>query len=77
MGKVLKQVSFHPNLTLASSSQNHAYEKKGSLGRKTVKPKAVEHTRAAEAPDEKEQDSRLIRSVSLARATETPEQYQV
>ncbi|GFY02314.1 hypothetical protein TNCV_3501961 [Trichonephila clavipes] len=27
--------------------------KRGSLGRKTIKSKAVEHTRAAEAPDEK------------------------
>ncbi|GFY61493.1 ATP-dependent DNA helicase [Trichonephila inaurata madagascariensis] len=53
-------------------------KKKGSLGRKTVKSKAVEHTRAAEAPDEKR--ARLqadqVRH-SLARAAETPEQYQV
>ncbi|GFY75126.1 hypothetical protein TNIN_101301 [Trichonephila inaurata madagascariensis] len=52
--------------------------KSGSLGRKTVKSKAVEHTRAAEAPDEKR--ARLqadqVRH-SLARAAETPEQYQV
>ncbi|GFV68073.1 hypothetical protein TNCV_1873551 [Trichonephila clavipes] len=52
--------------------------KRGSLGRKTVKSKAVEHTREAEALDEKR--ARLqadqIRH-SLARAAETPEQYQV
>ncbi|GFR30316.1 uncharacterized protein TNCT_610581 [Trichonephila clavata] len=52
--------------------------KRGSLGRKTVKSKAVEHTRAAEAPDEKR--ARLqadqVRH-SLARAAETPEQYRV
>ncbi|GFT13536.1 ATP-dependent DNA helicase [Trichonephila clavipes] len=52
--------------------------KRRSLGRKTVKSKAVEHTRAAEAPDEKR--ARLqadqVRH-SLARAAETPEQYQV
>ena len=49
--------------------------KKGSLGRKTVKSKAVEHTRAVEAPDEKR--ARLqadqVRH-SVARAAETPEQ---
>ncbi|GFR24587.1 hypothetical protein TNCT_109321 [Trichonephila clavata] len=52
--------------------------KRGSLGRKTVKSKAVEHTRAAEAPDEKR--ARLQADQvhqSLARATETPEQYKV
>ncbi|GFX74850.1 hypothetical protein TNCV_636771 [Trichonephila clavipes] len=52
--------------------------KRGSLGKKTVKSKAVEHTRAAEAPDEKR--ARLqadqVRH-SLVRAAETPEQYQV
>ncbi|GFQ81810.1 hypothetical protein TNCT_205611 [Trichonephila clavata] len=52
--------------------------KRWSLGRKTVKSKAVEHTCAAEAPDEKR--ARLqadqVRH-SLARAAETPEQYQV
>ncbi|GFV53573.1 hypothetical protein TNCV_1177691 [Trichonephila clavipes] len=52
--------------------------KRGSHGRKTVKSNAVEHTRAAEAPDEKR--ARLqadqVRH-SLARAAETPEQYQV
>ncbi|GFR07945.1 hypothetical protein TNCT_532501 [Trichonephila clavata] len=52
--------------------------KRGSLGRKTVKSKAVEHTQAAEAPEEK----RLIFHEdhvrhSLARASEIPEQYQV
>ncbi|GFQ66029.1 hypothetical protein TNCT_602851 [Trichonephila clavata] len=50
---------------------------RGSLGRKTVKSKAVEHTRAAEAPDEKRarlQADQLRHS--LARAAETPEQYQ-
>ncbi|GFY57754.1 hypothetical protein TNIN_303261 [Trichonephila inaurata madagascariensis] len=51
--------------------------KRGSLGRKTVKSKAVEHTSAAEALDEKR--ARLqadqVRH-SLARAAETPEQYQ-
>ncbi|GFR25381.1 hypothetical protein TNCT_9641 [Trichonephila clavata] len=57
---------------------SHAYEKKGSLGRKTVKSKAVEHIRAAEAPDAKR--ARLQTDqvrYSLARAAETPEQYQV
>ncbi|GFV64161.1 hypothetical protein TNCV_3206691 [Trichonephila clavipes] len=52
--------------------------KRGSLGRKTVKSKIVEHTRAAEAPDEKR--ARLQADQvhhSLARAAETPEQYQV
>ncbi|GFW93645.1 ATP-dependent DNA helicase [Trichonephila clavipes] len=52
--------------------------KRGSLGRKTVKSKVVEHTRAAEAPDEKR--ARLQADQvhhSLARAAETPEQYQV
>ncbi|GFR00235.1 hypothetical protein TNCT_675911 [Trichonephila clavata] len=52
--------------------------KRGSLGRKTVKSKAVEHTRAAEAPDAKR--ARLQTDqvrYSLARAAETPEQYQV
>ncbi|GFV49833.1 hypothetical protein TNCV_1391151 [Trichonephila clavipes] len=52
--------------------------KRGSLGRKTVMSKAVEHTRAAEVSDEKR--ARLqadqVRH-SLARAAETPEQYQV
>ncbi|GFT45383.1 hypothetical protein TNCV_247661 [Trichonephila clavipes] len=51
--------------------------KRGSLDRKAVKSKAVEHTRAAEAPDEKR--ARLqtdqVRH-SLARAAETPEQRQ-
>ncbi|GFY59186.1 hypothetical protein TNIN_337961 [Trichonephila inaurata madagascariensis] len=87
MGKVLKQVSFQPSLTLASSSQKNALSsfatvmpmrKRGSLGRKTVKSKAIEHTRAAEAPDEKRarlQTDQVHRS--LARAAETPEQYQV
>ncbi|GFT01264.1 hypothetical protein TNCV_2661981 [Trichonephila clavipes] len=48
--------------------------KRGSLGRKTVKSKVVEHTRAAEAPDEKR--ARLQADQvhhSLARAAETPE----
>ncbi|GFU06758.1 helitron_like_N domain-containing protein [Trichonephila clavipes] len=52
--------------------------KRGSLGRKTVKSKVVEHTRAAEAPDKKR--ARLQADQvhhRLARATETPEQYQV
>ncbi|GFW14479.1 hypothetical protein TNCV_2358031 [Trichonephila clavipes] len=44
--------------------------KRGSLGRKTIKSKTVEHTRAAEAPGEKEQDPRQIR------VAETPEQRQ-
>ncbi|GFR13015.1 hypothetical protein TNCT_708251 [Trichonephila clavata] len=52
--------------------------KRGSQGRKSVKSKAVEHTRAAEAPEEKR--ARLqadqVRH-SLARAAETPEQNQV
>ncbi|GFS32424.1 ATP-dependent DNA helicase [Trichonephila inaurata madagascariensis] len=52
--------------------------KRGRLSRKTVKSKAVKHTRAAEVPDEKR--ARLqadqVRH-SLARAAETPEQYQV
>ncbi|GFY43542.1 hypothetical protein TNIN_485821 [Trichonephila inaurata madagascariensis] len=39
--------------------------KRGNLGRKTVKSKAVEHTRPAEAPDEKKQDSRQIRSATV------------
>ncbi|GFW94251.1 hypothetical protein TNCV_1979911 [Trichonephila clavipes] len=52
--------------------------KRGSLCRKTVKSKVVEHTRAAEAPDEKR--ARLQADQvhhRLARAAETPEQYQV
>ncbi|GFV18770.1 uncharacterized protein TNCV_4756571 [Trichonephila clavipes] len=52
--------------------------KRGSLGRKTFKSKVVEHTRAAEAPDDKR--ARLQADQvhhSLARAAETPEQYQV
>ncbi|GFS54908.1 helitron_like_N domain-containing protein [Trichonephila inaurata madagascariensis] len=51
--------------------------KRGSLGRKTVKSKAVEHTSAEEAPDEKR--ARLQADqvrYSLARAAETPKQYQ-
>ncbi|GFY41356.1 hypothetical protein TNIN_186111 [Trichonephila inaurata madagascariensis] len=52
--------------------------KRGSLGRKPVKSKAVEHTHAAEAPDGKR--ARLqadqVRH-SLTRVAETPEQYQV
>ncbi|GFQ67162.1 hypothetical protein TNCT_308011 [Trichonephila clavata] len=52
--------------------------KRESLGRKTVRSKAVEHTCAAEAPDEKR--VRLWADQvchSLARSAETPEQYQV
>ncbi|GFQ96183.1 hypothetical protein TNCT_124591 [Trichonephila clavata] len=52
--------------------------KEGSLGRKTVKSKAVEDTREAETPDEKRarlQADQVLHS--LARAAETPEQYQV
>ncbi|GFW85767.1 hypothetical protein TNCV_854161 [Trichonephila clavipes] len=56
---------------------SYAHEKKGSLGRTTVKSKAVENTRAAEAPDEKRvrlQEDQVRHS--LARVAETPEQYQ-
>ncbi|GFV79522.1 ATP-dependent DNA helicase [Trichonephila clavipes] len=83
MGKVRKQVSFHPNLWPPSAKSSapcacsepwvHFREnltkqkrnalssfaaviprrKRGCLGRKTVKSKAVEHILAAEAPDEK------------------------
>ncbi|GFU25607.1 hypothetical protein TNCV_3621731 [Trichonephila clavipes] len=41
--------------------------KRRSLGRKTVKTKAIEHTRAAEAPDEKEQNSKQIRCATVLR----------
>ncbi|GFR10125.1 ATP-dependent DNA helicase [Trichonephila clavata] len=52
--------------------------KRGSLGRKTVKSKAVEHTRTTEAPDEKRARLQADQiSHSLARTSETPEQYQV
>ncbi|GFY52976.1 hypothetical protein TNIN_175641, partial [Trichonephila inaurata madagascariensis] len=56
-------VHFRENFTkqkrnaLSSFATVMPMRKRGSLGRKTVKSKAVEHTRAAEAPDEKEQDS--------------------
>ncbi|GFQ83517.1 hypothetical protein TNCT_634061 [Trichonephila clavata] len=48
--------------------------KRGSLGKKTVNSKTVEHTRAAEAPDEK--IARLQAYQVRHRAPETPEQYQ-
>ncbi|GFQ85540.1 hypothetical protein TNCT_296531 [Trichonephila clavata] len=52
--------------------------KRGCLGRKTVKSKAVDHTCATEAPDEKRARLQADQvSHSLARAAETPEQYQV
>ncbi|GFQ69404.1 hypothetical protein TNCT_20521 [Trichonephila clavata] len=52
--------------------------KRGSLSRKTVKSKAVEHTRAVEAPDEKRARLQADQFChSLARAAETSEQYQV
>ncbi|GFW09995.1 hypothetical protein TNCV_4207601 [Trichonephila clavipes] len=77
-------VHFRKNLTkqkrnaLSSFATVMPMRKRGSLGRETVKSKAVKHTRAAEAPDEKR--ARLqadqVRH-SLARAAESPEQYQV
>ncbi|GFR04656.1 hypothetical protein TNCT_705591 [Trichonephila clavata] len=77
-------VYFRENFTkqkrnaLSSFATVMPMRKCGSLGRKTVKSKAIEHTRAAEAPDEKR--ARLQADqvhLSLARAAETPEQYQV
>ncbi|GFW95629.1 hypothetical protein TNCV_18601 [Trichonephila clavipes] len=53
--------------------------KRESLGKKTVKSKAAEHTRAAEPPDEKRarlQADQVLRH-SHVRAAETPKQYQV
>ncbi|GFR09017.1 hypothetical protein TNCT_525311 [Trichonephila clavata] len=52
-------VHFRENFTkqkrkaLSSFATGMPMRKRGNLGRKTVKSKAVEHTRAAEAPDEK------------------------
>ncbi|GFY60228.1 ATP-dependent DNA helicase [Trichonephila inaurata madagascariensis] len=52
--------------------------KRGSLGRKTVQSKAVEHTGAAEAHDEKSAGLQADQvHHSLARVAETPEQYHV
>ncbi|GFV54586.1 hypothetical protein TNCV_955671 [Trichonephila clavipes] len=66
-----------PN-TLSSFAIVMPMRKRGSLGRKTVKSKAVEHTRAAQAPDEKRAKLQAYQvRHSLARASETPKQYQV
>ncbi|GFQ77292.1 hypothetical protein TNCT_52571 [Trichonephila clavata] len=77
-------VHFRENFTkqkrnaLSSFTTVMPMRKRGSLGRKAVKSKAVEHTLPAEAPDEKRARLQADQVLySLARATETPEQYQV
>ncbi|GFU45659.1 hypothetical protein TNCV_4223621 [Trichonephila clavipes] len=70
--------SFIHRNALSSFATVMLMRKRESLGRKTVKSKAVEHTRAAEAPDEKRARLQIDKvRHSLARAAETPEQYQV
>ncbi|GFS47998.1 hypothetical protein TNIN_218181 [Trichonephila inaurata madagascariensis] len=67
-----------PKVVLHVPVLSRGYILEKTLLNKSVKSKAVEHTRAAEVPDEKR--ARLqadqVRH-SLARAAETPEQYQV
>ncbi|GFW72349.1 hypothetical protein TNCV_703861 [Trichonephila clavipes] len=77
-------VYFRENFTkqkrnaLSSFATVMSMRKRGSLGRKTGNSKAVEHTRAAEAPDEKRARLQADQAHhSLVRAAETPEQYQV
>ncbi|GFY72131.1 hypothetical protein TNIN_87971, partial [Trichonephila inaurata madagascariensis] len=66
-------VHFRGNFTkqkrnaLSSFATVMPMRKRGSLGRKTVRSKAVEPTRAAEAPDKKEQYYRQIRSPTVLR----------
>ncbi|GFR18428.1 hypothetical protein TNCT_710461 [Trichonephila clavata] len=48
--------------------------KRGNLGRKTVKSKALEHIRAAEAPDENFLSKGNHVSMKIRYATELPEQ---
>ncbi|GFX14945.1 retrovirus-related Pol polyprotein from transposon 412 [Trichonephila clavipes] len=68
-----------PNKSSAPCACSEAVEKEGVWVGKTVKSKVVEHTRAAEAPDKKKRARLQADQVHhrLARATETPEQYQV
>ncbi|GFQ78151.1 hypothetical protein TNCT_436391 [Trichonephila clavata] len=82
-GLLQPKVVLHvPVLSLGNALSSFAtvmpMRKRGSLGRKTVKSKAVEHTRAAEAPDEKRAGLQADQVChNLAKAAETPEQYQV
>ncbi|GFY45928.1 ATP-dependent DNA helicase [Trichonephila inaurata madagascariensis] len=68
-------LDFRENFT---KQMRHAYEKNGEAGQENSQVKSVEHTRAAEAPDEKRARLQADQARhSLARAAETTKQYQV
>ncbi|GFR30343.1 HTH_Tnp_Tc3_2 domain-containing protein [Trichonephila clavata] len=66
--KVLRKAGYNGRVARKKPLIVIPMRKRGSLGRKTAKSKAVELTRAAEVPDDKnEQDSRQIRSTIVLR----------